>query len=96
MEPRIIYDRVFDDKHIVSVQPAGVCSSQIDIVIVGDTIEDVQYTGGCMGNSQGVAALLGGMKVVEAIARLDGIDCHYKGTSCPDQLAKALKMIMLK
>ncbi len=70
--------------------PKGVCSRQIDIEVEGDTIMSVKFSGGCAGNTQGVAKLLVGMKVDEAIERLDGIKCGFKGTSCPDQLAKAL------
>lgn len=67
------------------------CSRQIDIDLDGETILNVRFTGGCHGNTQGVAALVRGMRRDEVIARLDGIDCHGKGTSCPDQLARALK-----
>lgn len=77
----------------MSAVPVGVCSSQIDIVLVGDTIEEVLFTGGCHGNSQGIAALLKGMKVEDAITRLEGIDCNGKHTSCPDQLAQVLRQI---
>ena len=69
----------------------GTCSQLIDIEIEGDTVAGVEFTGGCMGNTQGVAALVRGMKVAEAIARLEGIDCRGRGTSCPDQLARALR-----
>lgn len=70
--------------------PKGVCSRAIDIELDGDTIKSVIFTGGCSGNTQGVAALVQGMKVDDAISRLNGIDCGGRGTSCPDQLAKAL------
>ena len=70
---------------------SGTCSQLIDIAIEGDTIAEVVFTGGCMGNTQGVAALVRGMKVADAIARLEGIDCRGRGTSCPDQLARALR-----
>ena len=70
---------------------SGTCSRQIDIEIDQDTISSVAFTGGCHGNTQGIAALVRGMQVREVIARLVGIDCRGKGTSCPDQLAKALK-----
>lgn len=70
--------------------PKGVCSRAIDIELEGDTIKSVNFTGGCSGNTQGVAALVQGMKVDDAISRLNGIDCAGRGTSCPDQLAKAL------
>ena len=71
--------------------PKGVCSRQIDIVLAGDTIESVKFTGGCSGNTQGVAALAKGMKVQDYIARCHGIRCGSKPTSCPDQLARALE-----
>ena len=70
-----------------------VCSHMIAITIDGDTIEKVQYLGGCSGNTQGVAALVKGMRIDEAISRLQGIRCGRKSTSCPDQLAKALLSI---
>ena len=77
-----------------SFQTCGlVCSVQIDIDLEGDTIRRVQFTKGCHGNTQGLAALCEGMKRDEVIARLDGIDCKGRGTSCPDQLARALKML---
>ncbi len=74
-------------------RPVGVCSMEITIEIEGDTIESVKFLGGCSGNTQGVGALISGMKIDEAIKRLKGIDCAGKGTSCPDQLAKALEEI---
>ena len=72
-------------------KPTGVCSREINIELDGDTIKSVKFTGGCSGNTQGVAALVAGMKVSDAITRLEGIRCGMKETSCPDQLAKALK-----
>ncbi len=69
----------------------GTCSVYIDVELDGQTIKNVKFTGGCNGNTQGVAALVKGMDVDEAISRMEGIDCGGKGTSCPDQLAKALK-----
>ncbi len=71
--------------------PRGVCSRKIDIEIEDGVIISVKYTGGCAGNTQGVAALVAGMSVDEAINRLSGIRCGFKATSCPDQLATALK-----
>ena len=71
--------------------PRGVCSRKIDIEIENGIIKSVKYTGGCAGNTQGVAALIAGMSVDEAIERLSGIHCGFKTTSCPDQLATALK-----
>lgn len=72
-------------------KPTGVCSREINIELDGDTIKSVKFTGGCSGNTQGVAALVAGMKASDAITRLEGIRCGMKETSCPDQLAKALK-----
>lgn len=69
----------------------GTCSRQIDIDINDEgIITCVKYTGGCSGNTQGVAALVTGMTIDEAISRLSGIKCGPRPTSCPDQLAKAL------
>ncbi len=77
-------------------RPVGVCSQQIEVILDGDTIRSVTFYGGCHGNTQGLAALLEGMSAKEAIRRLRGIDCHSKGTSCPDQLAQALESIVGK
>ncbi len=71
--------------------PRGVCSRSIRLDVEGDTIKEIQFVGGCNGNTQGVAALAKGMNIHEAISRLKGIDCGGKGTSCPDQLARALE-----
>ena len=71
--------------------PRGVCSRQIDVEVNGDTVESVQFTGGCDGNLKGISSLLKGMKVEDAISRMEGIRCGPKPTSCPDQLAQALK-----
>lgn len=71
----------------------GTCSREIDIVVDDDTIKSVKFIGGCSGNTQGVAALVRGMKVDEAISRLKGIKCGFKPTSCPDQLAVALEAV---
>lgn len=69
----------------------GVCSSMIHVDLDGDKIKDVNFVGGCNGNLQGISSLVKGMKVEDAIERLDGIKCGSKATSCPDQLAKALR-----
>ena len=69
----------------------GTCSRQIIIDIQDDVITNIQFVGGCSGNTQGVAALAVGMKTDEVIKRLRGIKCGFKPTSCPDQLAKALE-----
>ncbi|MGL4344818.1 MAG: TIGR03905 family TSCPD domain-containing protein [Cellulosilyticaceae bacterium] len=69
----------------------GVCASQILFDVVDGVIEKVEFVNGCPGNTMGVAVLIQGMKVEEAITRLKGIDCRGRGTSCPDQLAQALE-----
>ena len=72
---------------------AEVCSARIDIETEGDIVRKVSYIKGCHGNTQGIARLCEGMKKDEIIARLEGIDCKGRGTSCPDQLARALKSL---
>ena len=79
---------------IISYIPHGVCSRKIDIEVDGDVIKSVHFTGGCNGNTQGVATLVEGMKVDDVIKKLENIDCGGRGTSCPDQLAKALKQAL--
>ena len=70
---------------------SGTCSKKIIMTVEDGVITDCRFVGGCPGNTLGVATLVKGMKVEEAISRLDGIKCGMKSTSCPDQLAKALK-----
>ena len=72
-------------------RPTGVCSVQFDIVLEDDVIADIKIYGGCDGNLKGIAALLKGMKAQDAIDRMGGIECKTKGTSCPDQISKALR-----
>ena len=69
----------------------GVCSQLIHFELDGDVVKNVQFLGGCHGNLQGISHLVNGMKVDDVIARLEGIRCGNKQTSCPDQLACALK-----
>ena len=69
---------------------SGVCSRKIDIQIEDNRIVSVKFSGGCAGNTQGIQALVEGMAVEDVIARLQGISCGFKKTSCPDQLARAL------
>ena len=69
----------------------GVCASEIHFEIKNDRIENVEFVNGCPGNTHGVAALIKGFTVEEAIKRLKGIDCRGRGTSCPDQLALSLE-----
>ena len=75
----------------ITYTPTGVCSRQMEIDLEDDIIKEVRVLGGCSGNLQGVSSLLVGMSREEAIRRLDGIRCGFKPTSCPDQLARALK-----
>ena len=71
--------------------PRGVCSKKITVELSNNgVVENVSFQGGCNGNTQGVAALVKGMKAEEANSRMKGIDCNGRGTSCPDQLAEAL------
>ena len=69
---------------------SGVCAGKIVFEVDDGIVHDVRFIGGCSGNTQGVAKLAEGMKADEVIARLEGIRCGMKATSCPDQLAKAL------
>lgn len=69
----------------------GTCSREIDFEVENGIITKISFLGGCNGNTQGICKLVTGMPVEEVIKRLDGIDCGGKGTSCPDQLAQALK-----
>ena len=69
----------------------GVCASKIEFEIDGDIVKNIRFIGGCNGNTQGVATLANGRKVDEIIGLLSGIRCGMKATSCPDQLAQALK-----
>lgn len=75
----------------ITYRPKGVCSQLFEIDVENGIIEKVEVKGGCSGNLQGISALLVGMPVEEAIARMEGIHCGFKSTSCPDQLAQALK-----
>ena len=70
---------------------SGTCSRAINVELENDTVKKVVFEGGCNGNTQGVAKLVEGMNVYEVIRRLEGTDCNGRGTSCPDQLAKALR-----
>ena len=73
--------------------PAGVCSRRMEIEIDGDIITDIKVEGGCNGNLKGISALCRGRKKGDVIAALSGLTCGHKGTSCPDQLARALAAI---
>lgn len=77
-------------KHI-EYKTQGVCSRMVIVDTEDGVITDCKFVGGCAGNTQGVAALVVGMKAEEAIQRIKGIKCGFKSTSCPDQLASALE-----
>ena len=72
----------------------GTCSTMIDVELKDGVIDSVKFTGGCNGNLKGISSLVVGMKAEDAIARLKGIKCGFKPTSCPDQLAHALEEIV--
>ena len=72
----------------------GTCSQQINVDIEDGVVKDVEFIGGCRGNTQGVARLVEGLDARDAIGKLAGIRCGFKATSCPDQLAKALTIAL--
>ena len=80
-------------QHVTYTPTGGVCSKMILVDAEDNIITSVQIVGGCQGNTQGLSKLLIGMAVPEAIQRLEGIDCRERGTSCPDQLAQALRKL---
>ena len=77
----------------LSYKTSGVCSRTITADIEDGKIYNLRFEGGCNGNTKGISALVEGMETEEVIRRLEGIRCGFKGTSCPDQLAKALKTL---
>lgn len=77
-----------------SYKPTGVCARAFDIEIENNKIKELSIHGGCQGNTRGIEILCKGRDVKELITLLEGIQCGIKGTSCPDQLAKALKEAM--
>ncbi|PHV70642.1 TIGR03905 family protein [Sporanaerobium hydrogeniformans] len=79
-----------------SYKTKGVCSSEIQFEITDNIIQKVVFINGCPGNALGVARLVKGLTLQEAISRLKGIDCRGRGTSCPDQLAKAFEAYLIK
>ena len=72
-------------------RPQGVCSQLMEVEVEDGKVRRVEVVGGCSGNLQGISRLVVGMDVEDAISRMEGIRCGSKPTSCPDQLAKALK-----
>lgn len=77
----------------LSYKTSGVCSRTITADIEDGKVYNLRFDGGCNGNTKGISALIEGMTVEEVISRLEGIKCGFKGTSCPDQLAQALKSL---
>ena len=91
----LLRDETQDGVRVIYVQTCcEVCSQQIAFAVKDGIILEAGFAGGCSGNTQGVAALVKGMKIEDAISRLEGIKCGGKPTSCPDQLAKALKLAL--
>ena len=76
-------------------EPKGVCSRQINLEVEYGIVTKLEVIGGCNGNLQGISKLVEGMKVEDVIKRIKGIDCKGRGTSCPDQIAKALEEIKI-
>ena len=73
----------------------GTCAKEISFEVINGKIHNVKFLGGCMGNTTGISALCEGRDVEEVIQTLEGIKCGFKGTSCPDQLSKALKKSLM-
>ncbi len=78
---------------IYQYQTQGTCSKLIQLEVEDGIVKNVQFLGGCNGNLQGISKLVQGMKVDDVIAKVEGISCNGRPTSCPDQLATALKQI---
>lgn len=77
-----------------SYRTQGTCAAQINLDVENGIINEVEFFGGCNGNLQGISRLVKGMPCDEVIARLEGIKCGFKPTSCPDQLAQALRAVL--
>lgn len=77
-----------------SYTPRGVCARQITFEVENGIVKNVKFLGGCSGNTQGISSLVEGMEINDVIKRLRGTDCNGKRTSCPDQLAKALELVL--
>jgi len=91
---RIISDTLKDGaRHITAIPSRLVCSVQLDFDIIDNRIRNLAYRRGCEGNLTAIGRLLEGMRVDDAASMLDGVDCHGKGTSCSDQLARILKSL---
>ncbi len=81
-------------KKYMKFKTKGTCSREIHIETDGDIIKNVEFVGGCNGNTQGIASLVKGMRIQDVIDKTEGISCNGRGTSCPDQLSKALKELL--
>ena len=80
-------------KKYIEFKTQGTCSRQVNVEVDDGVITSCNFVGGCAGNTQGVAALVVGMKIEDAITKLKGIKCGFKPTSCPDQLSRALEKV---
>ena len=78
---------------VYNYRTRGTCSRPISFEVDGDIVKNVSFEGGCNGNLKGIAALVDGMKIDDVIAKVEGIRCGFKSTSCPDQLAQALREV---
>ena len=78
---------------VIEYKPRGVCSRKMTIEVEDGVVKSLNVVGGCDGNLKGISQLVVGMKVEDVIQRLEGVRCGFKPTSCPDQLAQALKTI---
>jgi uncharacterized protein (TIGR03905 family) len=78
----------------IQYKTKGVCSQLMNVKVEDGVVQKVEILGGCNGNLQGISRLVEGMKAEDAIQRMEGIKCGYKATSCPDQLAKALRIAL--
>lgn len=78
----------------IEYKPQGVCSKLMRVTVEDGIVQDVEVLGGCNGNLQGIMSLVKGMKAEDVTARLEGIHCGMKPTSCPDQLAQAIRQAM--
>ncbi len=81
---------------MIEYKTQGVCSRKIEFEIENGILKNVNFISGCSGNSQGIGRLVEGMRVEDVISRLEGIKCEWRNTSCPEQLAKALKLQLEK
>lgn len=81
---------------VMHYEPKGVCSKSMEINVEDGVVHSLKIQGGCEGNLQAIMKLVEGMPIEDIIARLDGIQCGFKKTSCPDQLAHALKLIQAR